>query len=68
MEKYCRAYHKEKYNDLHQSPRRNFARRSHNLSFMNKMKYFNFHNIRHMSRDGNLTWVPEQAKTMTTKP
>jgi len=67
MEKDCRAYHKDKYNGPHQSPRYNFAR-SHDYSFINKMECFNFHNIGHMAHDCNLTWVPTQARTMKTKP
>lgn len=38
MENDCRAYHKDKYNGPHQSPRSNFARRIHSSSFMNKME------------------------------
>jgi len=64
MEIYCGAYHNDKYNGPRQYPRSNFARRSHDLSFMNKMECFNFLNIRHMARDCNLTWV---LKTMKTK-
>lgn len=63
-----RAYHKDKYKGPHQSPRSNFARRSHDYSFINKMECFNCHNIGHTTRDCNLTWVPTQARTMTTKP
>ena len=54
----CRAYHKDKYNGPRQSPRSNFARRSHDFLFMNKIECFNFHNIGHMARDCNLTWAP----------
>lgn len=38
MAKDCRAYHKDKYNGPCQSPRSNFARRSHDYSFINKME------------------------------
>ena len=67
MAKDCRAYHKEKYNGPRQSPRSNFARRSHDFLFMNKIECFNFHNIGHMARDFNLTWAPAQARTMPEK-
>ena len=59
MAKDCSAYHKEKYNGPRQFPRRNFARRSHDLSFMNKIECLNYHNIGHMARDYNLNWVPK---------
>ena len=67
MAKDCRAYHKDMYNGPCQSPRNNFARRSYDFSFMNKMECFNFHNIGHMARDCNLTWAPTQARTMPEK-
>ena len=66
MEKDCREYHKDKYNGPRQFPRRKFARRSHDLSFMNKIECFSCHNFGHMARDCNLTWVPKEAKIMTT--
>ena len=31
------------------------------------MECFNCHNIGHMAHDFNLTWVPQQAKAMSTK-
>ena len=68
MAKYCREYYKDKYNGPRQSPRSNSARRNHEILFMNKIECFNFHNIGHMACDWNQTWVPKQAKTMTTKP
>jgi len=67
MAKDCGEYHKDKYNGPHQPPRSNFTRRSHDSSFINKMECFNCHKIGHMAHDCNLTWVPKQAKTMTTK-
>ena len=59
MEKDCRAY-----NDPRQSPRRNFARRSHEFLFMNNIEFFKCHNIGHMVRNCNLIWAPSQARTM----
>lgn len=66
MEKDCREYHKDIYGPC-QSPRINFTRRSHDSSFMNNMECLNFHKIGHIDHDCNLTWVPKQAKAITSK-
>ena len=47
MAKDCRAYHKDKYNGPRQSPRSNFARRSHEFLFKNNIECFKCHNIGH---------------------
>ena len=45
MEKYYRAYHKDKYNYPRQYSKIDFARRSHDYSFMNDMEFFNWHTL-----------------------
>ena len=58
---------KDKYNGPRQSPRSNFARRSHEFLFMNNIEFFKCHNIGHMARDCNVTWAPTQGRNMPEK-
>ena len=64
MAKDCRAYNKDKYNGPRQSPRSNFARRSHEFLFMNNIECFKCHKICHMARNCNFIWASSQARMM----